>query len=69
MASGPLHVVIVGGGYTAIWAFGALKRHLGRALRSGAVRVTVVAPKSYHSFHGWTAESASQASGEPCGSS
>lgn len=57
MATGPVRVVIVGAGYTAVWAVLALQRRLGRRLREGDVEITVVAPKTYHSFHGWTAES------------
>lgn len=57
MSDSPIHVVIIGGGYTGLWGFKFLKARLGRKLKSGDVKVTVIAPKSYHSFHGWTAES------------
>jgi NADH dehydrogenase len=40
-------VVIVGGGYTSIWT---------RKFLKADAEVTVICDKSYHSFHGWTAE-------------
>ena len=52
----PTEVVVLGGGYTAIWAARALARRLRRLLRSGAVRVTVVSASTEHAFHGWTGE-------------
>ncbi|MDF2235334.1 FAD-dependent oxidoreductase [Albimonas sp. CAU 1670] len=57
MAGTPQKVVIVGAGYTALWAVKSIRRRLRRRIRAGEVTVTVVAPKTYHSFHGWTAES------------
>lgn len=49
-------IVFVGGGYTTLYAFFAIKRRLRRELRNGNVEVTLIAPKTYHSYHGWTAE-------------
>lgn len=57
MTASPIRVVIIGAGYTGIWGFKFLKARLGNKFKDGAVHVTVIAPKSYHSFHGWTAES------------
>ena len=57
MTTSPIRVVIIGAGYTGIWGYKFLKARLGRKLKSGDVQVTVIAPKTYHSFHGWTAES------------
>jgi len=52
----PTEVVVLGGGYTAIWAARALARGLRRPLRDGSVRVTVVSATTAHAFHGWTGE-------------
>ncbi len=46
-----MRVVILGGGYTAIWCYRALQRWTG-----SSVEVTVVAPTSQHVFHGFTGE-------------
>src|SRR3954447_16232833 len=45
----PLRVVLVGGGYTSIWAYRAVRRRLG-----GGAQITVVSPADAHVFHGWT---------------
>lgn len=50
-------IVIIGSGYTGIWAYRFLMRRIGKQVKNGAVKVTVISPKNYHSFHGWTAES------------
>ncbi|WP_158615075.1 NAD(P)/FAD-dependent oxidoreductase [Cellulomonas sp. PhB150] len=52
----PTQVVVLGGGYTAVWAARALARGLRRRLRDGSVRVTVVSSSTTHAFHGWTGE-------------
>ena len=57
MRASPTRVVIIGAGYTGIWGFKFLKSGLGRKIKNGDVQVTVITPKTYHSFHGWTAES------------
>ena len=57
MTEQPIRVVIIGGGYTGLWGYRFIKRRIGHLLNRGTVQVTVIAPKSYHSFHGWTAES------------
>jgi NADH dehydrogenase len=44
-------IVIVGGGYTGVWA----ARRIARTARRGTV-VTLVSDRPHHSFHGWTAE-------------
>jgi len=48
-------VLVVGGGYTGVWA----ARRIARAAQPGArdtVRVTLVSASEVHGFHGWTAE-------------
>nr|WP_284290175.1 hypothetical protein [Angustibacter aerolatus] len=49
--SGRPHVVLVGTGYTSVWAHRALRRRLG-----GSVDVTVIAPEASHAFHGFVGE-------------
>lgn len=56
MSDQPKRIVLIGGGYTTVYALFALKRKLRRDIRRGAVEVTMIAPKNYHSYHGWTAE-------------
>lgn len=51
------HIVLLGGGYTTLWAYRALVHHMCRAISRGEVQVQVVCPEQYHFFHGWTAES------------
>jgi NADH:ubiquinone reductase (H+-translocating) len=46
-----MNVVILGGGYAAVWCHRALRRWMGPS-----VRITVVAPFDDHVFHGFTAE-------------
>lgn len=50
---------MVGAGYATLWAVAEMRRKLSRQLRSGEIQITVIAPKNYHSFHGWTAEAVS----------
>lgn len=50
-------IVIIGGGYTGIWGFKLLAQHLRGQLKRGEATITIICPKTYHSFHGWTAES------------
>jgi len=52
----PTQVLVLGGGYTAVWAARALARGLRRELRAGDVVVTVVSATTAHAFHGWTGE-------------
>ncbi|HEY8206546.1 MAG TPA: FAD-dependent oxidoreductase [Myxococcaceae bacterium] len=49
-------VVILGGGYVTIHGYKSLEKKLGKQMRDGSVEVTVVCPRSYHVFHGWTGE-------------
>ena len=49
-------VLILGGGYTAVWAARRLVRDLRRSGRHRDVRVTLVSATPTHAFHGWTAE-------------
>ena len=46
-----MRVVILGGGYTAIWCYRALRRWMG-----DAADITVIAPVTQHVFHGFTGE-------------
>ncbi|SCF07753.1 NADH dehydrogenase, FAD-containing subunit [Micromonospora viridifaciens] len=52
----PARIVLLGGGYTSVWAYKSLRRRLGRALGRGDVEIVFVDPLGYHSFHGFTAE-------------
>lgn len=58
LAEGPqrTRVVMIGGGYAGIRAFRSLRARLRGAHATSAVDVTVISPKTYHEFHGWTAE-------------
>lgn len=56
VSGAPTEVVVLGGGYTAVWGARALARGLRRQLREGSVRVTVVSSTTAHAFHGWTGE-------------
>lgn len=49
---GPLRVVCLGGGWTALY----LARALRRSIRRGAVELTVVSRDNFHTFHGFIAE-------------
>ncbi len=55
-ASSPTEIVVVGGGYTALWGYRSMARRLRRRVASGEVRITVVSASRYHGFHGWTGE-------------
>ncbi len=46
-----MRVVILGGGYSSIWCYRALRRWMG-----AAARITVIAPFTEHVFHGFTGE-------------
>ena len=46
-----MKVVILGGGYSSIWCYRALRRWMG-----SAADITVVAPVTEHVFHGFTGE-------------
>jgi NADH:quinone reductase (non-electrogenic) len=50
-------IVLLGGGYVAVWAYRSLFKKLRREFEDGLVKITVVCPEQYHFFHGWTAES------------
>jgi NADH:ubiquinone reductase (H+-translocating) len=52
----PVRVVILGGGYVAVWSYRSLMRRLGPSVRRGLVEVTVVSPENAHAYHGWTGE-------------
>jgi NADH dehydrogenase len=49
-------VLIVGGGYVAVWAHRAVHRRLRRRMRRGELTTTIVAPGLSHRFHGFTGE-------------
>lgn len=55
-ADGVTEVVVLGGGYAAVWGYRAMARRLRRELRTGRVRITVVSASTSHAFHGWTGE-------------
>ncbi len=46
-----MRIVLLGSGYSAIWCYRALRRHLG-----DTAEITVVAPFDEHVFHGFTGE-------------
>lgn len=48
-------VLVLGGGYTGVWAARRIARAQRRGLRDD-VRVTLVSASEVHGFHGWTAE-------------
>ena len=48
-------VLVLGGGYTAVWAARRLRRELTES-RGSQVRITLVSASRTHAFHGWTAE-------------
>ena len=50
-------IVILGGGYVAVWAYRSLCKKLRLEIAGGLVEIIVVCPEQHHSFHGWTAES------------
>ncbi len=50
-------IVLIGGGYTTLWAYRSLIKELRREISRGEVRILVVCPEDHHFFHGWTAES------------
>ena len=50
-------IVLLGGGYVAVWAYRSLFKKLRREIADGLVEIIVVCPEQYHSFHGWTADS------------
>lgn len=56
MSSQPQRFVIIGGGYLGVWVYRFLMRRAGKLVRNGQIQVTVITPKNYHSFHGFTAE-------------
>ena len=48
-------VLVLGGGYTAVWAARRLQREITESGNS-RVRITLVSASRRHAFHGWTAE-------------
>jgi len=51
-----IHIVLLGGGYTSIWAYRSLLKCLAYEIAFGEVQISVVCPEEFHFFHGWTAE-------------
>ncbi|PNY82310.1 NAD(P)/FAD-dependent oxidoreductase [Deinococcus koreensis] len=54
--SGGARVLILGGGYVGIDAYRSILRRAGGAVRRGEIRITVVNPTPFHTFHGFTGE-------------
>ena len=52
MSNKPTRVVVLGGGYVAIWFARAIKR----AVKRGDIELTVVDHNNYHTFHGLVPE-------------
>ena len=55
-AGGPIRIVMIGAGYTSLFSYKFLRRRIGRLIKRGDVQISVICPKNYHSFHGFTAE-------------
>lgn len=49
-------VVLLGGGYVTLHAYGALVRRVRGMLRDGSVEIVVVSENPVHNFHGFTGE-------------
>lgn len=49
-------ILLLGSGYTSVWAYKYLLRFAGRRVRSGALEIVVVTDSDGHSFHGFTGE-------------
>ena len=52
----PTEIVILGGGYTAVWGYRSIVRRLRHEIATGTVRITVISASRHHAFHGWTGE-------------
>lgn len=50
-------IVLIGGGYASIWAYKSLVHELLIEMMMGRVKISVICPEEFHSYHGWTAES------------
>lgn len=46
-----MRIVILGGGYSSVWCYRAIRRRMG-----ASARITVIAPFTEHVFHGFTGE-------------
>lgn len=46
-----MRIVILGGGYSSVWCYRAIRRRMG-----DSARITVIAPFTEHVFHGFTGE-------------
>jgi NADH dehydrogenase len=57
MKKAPRRIILLGGGYVAVWAYRSLFKKLRREITDGLVEIVLVCPEEYHCFHGWTAES------------
>ena len=49
-------ILMLGGGYTTVYAYKSLEQKLSGKLKSGLVEILVVAPNKCHSFHGFGGE-------------
>ena len=49
-------VVLLGGGYVTLHAYGALVRRLRGGLRRGEIEIVVISADTVHNFHGFTSE-------------
>ena len=50
-------IVLLGGGYVAVWAYRSLFKKLRHEIANGLIEIIVVCPEQFHFFHGWTPES------------
>ena len=52
----PQNIVLLGLGYVSVWAYKNLMHKIGRQIKNGEVKVTVISMSDYHAFHGFTGE-------------
>ncbi|ARQ70032.1 NAD(P)/FAD-dependent oxidoreductase [Streptomyces marincola] len=58
MTKQPAHIVVAGGGYVGLYTAHRLQRRLGRDLRRGDVRITVISPEPHMTYQPFLPEAA-----------
>lgn len=56
MSNNSRQIVLIGGGYSAVWAYRSIVDDLLIEMMAGHVSIKIVCPEKFHVFHGWTAE-------------
>ncbi len=56
MSNNSRQIVLIGGGYSAVWAYRSIVDELLIEMMAGHVSIKIVCPEEFHVFHGWTAE-------------